>query len=340
MFLLSPQNISSHKSSIFRALGFFTFEILILTAAFLSNFISAFFLKNFFEFDNLKRISIKNALMLVNSEKFLGIFVEQQIQQWSLKNIGAWTFWNSYYAGVHPVVTVTTLVFILVRALMWFLKHDNWIQINQQNSFQSLEYRKSSFSLLPKNLSPYQQYRLMRTTYVLSIFFTFLVFIFLPAMPPRLLPDCDFLNGSGKKLGACLSDFTFVDTIGKHGSLFFTWKDESVQSLSNPYAALPSQHAMFALWVSLSCFLILSSSKKSSPSFTFLSRRSFLLYCGSFFLMAFYPTLTIFCIIITANHYIMDAIIGALCLSLAYLIALYFIVSKNSNEKNYEVLPL
>ncbi|OMH84588.1 hypothetical protein AX774_g1886 [Zancudomyces culisetae] len=113
------------------------------------------------------------------------------------------------------------------------------------------------------------RYRYYVSVFVLAEFLSVLGFILIPTMPPRLLSECDAMNLDGIGLGGCIYTlgkmvigdgegmmeisgnvpmFGFIDTIDKYGSRFFSWKDQTVQALNNPYAAMPSQHTMVALW--------------------------------------------------------------------------------------------
>ncbi len=100
-----------------------------------------------------------------------------------------------------------------------------------------------------------------------------------PLMPPRLLP----------------ASYGFVDTLRVYGGL---WSFESgpVAHLSNQYAAMPSLHFAWSSWSALVLFPIL--------------RRPW-----SKALAALYPVATLFAIVVTANHYVLDAAGGAVVLT-------------------------
>lgn len=107
-----------------------------------------------------------------------------------------------------------------------------------------------------------------------------------PLMPPRLVTMC------GYKYGACDKNFTFVDTLEEYGGLL-NWKSKRMSERSNMYAAMPSLHFGWSLW----CFY------------------SLLPLCPNTFFkcLAFvHPAMTLFVIVVTGNHYILDAIFGAL----------------------------
>jgi hypothetical protein len=117
-------------------------------------------------------------------------------------------------------------------------------------------------------------------------------FALYPLMPPRLLPDCGIY-------GACLDQFQLVDTLSEVGSLW-SFDSGAMQKVSNQYAAMPSLHFGWALW----CFAAL---------YPRLQHR------WSRLLIGIYPWLTLWAIVVTANHYWIDALGGAVTIGVGYL---------------------
>ena len=108
-------------------------------------------------------------------------------------------------------------------------------------------------------------------------------FVVYPLMPPRLLPP----------------SYGFVDTLKTYGSLW-SFDSGAMHKVSNQYAAMPSLHFAWALW----CAVVLVP----------LARR-----VGWKLLAAAYPALTLFAVVVTANHYWLDAAAGALVLGAGHL---------------------
>jgi hypothetical protein len=109
-------------------------------------------------------------------------------------------------------------------------------------------------------------------------------FYLYPLAPPRLMDGVDF-----------------IDT----GLVHDTWgslSSESMQTVSNQYAAMPSMHIGWSVW----CGIII----------VVLARPLWLKALG-----ALYPILTLFVIVATANHFWLDAIGGLVCLAFGFLIA-------------------
>jgi hypothetical protein len=106
-----------------------------------------------------------------------------------------------------------------------------------------------------------------------------------PLMPPRLLPE----------------HYGFVDTLAVHGGLW-SFDDGAMQAVSNQYAAMPSLHFGWSAWSA--CALV--------P----VVRRRWVKVA-----LALYPVATLFAIVVTANHFWLDAAGGALVLALGYGVA-------------------
>jgi PAP2 superfamily len=102
-----------------------------------------------------------------------------------------------------------------------------------------------------------------------------------PTAPPRFFPEWGFFDA--------VSDFTGVAqdsvTIGK---------------LFNPYAAVPSMHVGFALMISI-------------PLARLVRPRTLKIF------WAVYPLIVVFVIVVTANHFLADAVLGAAAAGLGAL---------------------
>jgi hypothetical protein len=122
-------------------------------------------------------------------------------------------------------------------------------------------------------------------------------FSLFPLMPPRLLSDTGVYGGAA--LAAQRTNLPgridYVDTLKDFGG---PWDFDSgaMTKISNQYAAMPSLHCGWATWCSLALW----------P----LARRRWMKA-----LVIAYPFVTLFCIIVTANHYWIDGIGGLITLA-------------------------
>jgi hypothetical protein len=137
-------------------------------------------------------------------------------------------------------------------------------------------------------------YRLWRNTLAFTTALALIGFSLFPLMPPRLLCDCLYGAGAG-------SQYHFVDTVDRFGGLW-SFDSGTVKSISNQYAAMPSLHVAWALW----CAVVLVPRLR---------------HRWAKVLAALYPVVTLFAVTVTANHYVLDAVAGALTLAAGYALA-------------------
>lgn len=109
-----------------------------------------------------------------------------------------------------------------------------------------------------------------RTVFLLMCFLALGVFVVWPLMPPRYMP----------------SGYGFVDTAARFGGLGPF--DSGKMKDTNPFAAMPSLHIGWSVW----CAWVLTSVLTSRPARL---------------LAVAYPLVTLTAIVVTANHWILDA---------------------------------
>jgi membrane-associated phospholipid phosphatase len=115
----------------------------------------------------------------------------------------------------------------------------------------------------------------VRNMFMIAMAIALVVYVVFPTAPPRFVPEWGFTD--------TVTEFTGVNI--SHTGLS--------SALYNPYASIPSMHVAFALMIGWPL-------ARLSPR---LPVR---------ILWRLYPLLMAFVIIVTANHYILDAVLGAL----------------------------
>ncbi len=112
-----------------------------------------------------------------------------------------------------------------------------------------------------------------------------------PLTPPRMLVCNATIPAPGPQhtqiIGKC-----FVDTLARVGGLW-SYQSSAVKAVANEFAAMPSLHFGWSVW----CAYVVAR---------YASGR-----WRRWFVVA-YPTLTLFAIVVTANHYFLDAVGGAI----------------------------
>jgi len=129
-----------------------------------------------------------------------------------------------------------------------------------------------------------QSFYFVRNMFLFAFCLALVGYGLFPTAPPRFLPEWGFFDA--------VSDFTGV----RQDSV-------TVDALVNPYAAMPSMHVGYALMVSV-------------PLARLVRRRALKVF------WSLYPLLVVWAIVATANHFILDAVFGALTAGIGALFAL------------------
>ena len=114
----------------------------------------------------------------------------------------------------------------------------------------------------------------VRNMFVVAWAIALLGYAVYPTAPPRFFPEWGFVDS--------VADFTGVDPSSSEGA----------NALFNPYAAVPSMHVAFALMIAVP----LAKLAKRRPVRWFWTA---------------YPAVVTFVIVMTANHFVVDAVLGA-----------------------------
>jgi membrane-associated phospholipid phosphatase len=198
----------------------------------------------------------RNALDVVDAEKFLGLYHEHSIQQAFIGVDWFMSFWNIWYGTIHFVMPVVALV---------------WL------------YRKAP-----------ARYVRWRNTLVLMLGLSIIAFWCYPLMPPRLMPPRFGFHD------AAADFFNFGPQVRVHFGPDGQPSAKAIATYGNLFAAMPSLHVGWSTWSALAVWPLL--------------RRTW-----AKVLWALYPVSIFFCIVVTANHWILDAIGGWVVLALGYL---------------------
>jgi hypothetical protein len=152
----------------------------------------------------------------------------------------------------------------------------SWMYINAQTS---VTLGALAFLYLFHNRSFY----FVRNMFLVAFFLALVGYAVLPTAPPRFFPEWGFYD--------TVSDFVGVD----HDSV-------AVNSLFNPYAAVPSMHIAFSLMIGV-------------PLARLCHHRA------ARVAWAMYPLLILFVIVATGNHFFSDAVLGAVTAGIGALVA-------------------
>ena len=125
----------------------------------------------------------------------------------------------------------------------------------------------------------------VRNMFMVAMAIALVGYVVYPTAPPRFFPEWGFFDA--------VSEFTGVP----HDNV-------SVNALFNPYAAVPSMHVAFALMIGVP--LARLSKHRTTRIF-----------------WATYPAFVVFVIVVTGNHFLADAVLGAMTAGMGALAALW-----------------
>ncbi len=123
----------------------------------------------------------------------------------------------------------------------------------------------------------------VRNMMIVAMGFALVGYVLYPTAPPRFFPEWGFFDS--------VSDFTGVEP-----------DSATVDALFNPYAAIPSMHVGYALVIGWSLARLVEHRVARTWWWA-------------------YPFVVTFVIVATANHFVLDAVLGALVAGLAALTA-------------------
>jgi membrane-associated phospholipid phosphatase len=127
-------------------------------------------------------------------------------------------------------------------------------------------------------------YAFFRNAFLLINAIALSVFALVPVAPPRLLPS------SG-----------LVDTLFVFSGI--NYQSGGLRSITNPFAALPSLHFAYAVFISVGLLVLVRSRPVRVAALV-------------------YPVVVLVSIVATGNHFLIDALAGGLVIAIAYLFTL------------------
>lgn len=240
--------------------------------------------------DGVPEAAFHNAELVIRIERAIGLYHEETIQELFLSHRWFIQIWNVYYGTFHFFVTLGVFI------LLFFKRKDVFPQ--------------------------------WRNTLAAMTALAIIGFAFFPLMPPRLLDapcpiatapphdPADVAAGNASPIvregakntdfgGACVpsdlrrgddgrydgtNGFGFVDTVKEYGGPW-AFDSEEVAAISNQYAAMPSMHIGWSTWCAIAVWPLLRRRWTRA-------------------LVLLYPAVTLFCIVVTANHFWLDGLGG------------------------------
>ncbi|KAH6611367.1 hypothetical protein Trco_001387 [Trichoderma cornu-damae] len=228
-------------------------------------------------------VARRHALELIHLEQRLGIFWEGCFQKWFLERPTLLRWINRVYS------------FIYIPGTIFFLAALFYLTTTRKRRAVTCRARSD---LVPAGPALYEA---RRRTMAMCNLIAFVVFTVWPCMPPRLLSNPGY-NGPD---AAEAKSFGFVDTVHSSAGESSVW---TTNKFCNQYAAMPSLHFGYSLLIGLTVATLPikgvrpSSWKRLAMAVLGLS----------------YPALIFTAIVATANHFILDAVAGAIVCGIAW----------------------
>jgi len=174
-------------------------------------------------------------------------------------------------------------VFVEPEIQRWVSGHAHWLLLVCDWSYINAHFLLTSAALVFIYLRRNDSFYFVRNMFMVAMAIALVGYTVYPTAPPWLMPQWGFANSIGQ--------FTGVDTQRGLASL-----------LVNPYAAVPSMHVCIAL-ITAAPMVRLTRSRLASA------------------LWALYPPFIVLVVLVTANHYLTDIVLGALTAGVSALLA-------------------
>ncbi|KAF2452629.1 hypothetical protein BDY21DRAFT_294379 [Lineolata rhizophorae] len=268
----------------------------------------------------------KHALQVIHVEQRLHMFIELPIQRFFLRHPFLLTWTNRVYSFIHIPGTILFLVWLYHFTTTARQRQQQQRQLNASlpqhwRKDGKIDGQQQPHSMIPSPAGP-RLYEARRRTMAVCNLLAFVVFTLWPCMPPRLLSD-ERVPGAE---GAEARSYGFVDTVHGNGGEGSVWTHNK---FCNQYAAMPSLHFGYSLLIGLTIVTIPLPPAHRRPLRLSLplpcllqtpiplrlpsARRAVLLAVGTA-----YPAVILAAIVATANHFVLDAVAGALVCGLAW----------------------
>ncbi|KAK2608403.1 hypothetical protein QQS21_003089 [Conoideocrella luteorostrata] len=230
-------------------------------------------------------VARRHALEVIHVEQRLHIFWEVPIQKFFLQRPTLLLWINRVYSFIHIPGTIFFLVALY------------YVTTTRKRRDITGRAQKDNVAAGPG------LYEARRRTMAVCNLIAFVVFTLWPCMPPRLLSDLEYDGDSAVEA----KSFGFVDTVHSVDGESSVW---TTNKFCNQYAAMPSLHFGYSLLIGLTIATLPVAGLGLRP--TSWTRVGIIAFGMS------YPSLILTAIVATANHFILDAVAGAIVCGIAW----------------------
>ncbi|KAG5950285.1 hypothetical protein E4U53_005301 [Claviceps sorghi] len=234
-------------------------------------------------------VARRHALEVIRLEQRLHIFYEVPIQKFFLQYPTVMNWINRVYSFIH---IPGTILFLIV--LYFLTTNPKRLAVTDGVQVKSAKVNSASAAGLAL-------YEARRRTMAVCNLIAFVVFTLWPCMPPRLLSNPEYDGESAMEA----KSFGFVDTVHTADGASSVW---TTNKFCNQYAAMPSLHFGYSFLIGLTIATFPLSDARAA-----YRKRITMVVLGMS-----YPMLILTAIVATANHFILDAVAGAIVCGVAW----------------------
>jgi hypothetical protein len=184
---------------------------------------------------------------------------------------------NAAFAHARDLISIESKLHVFVEpSIQAWASGSHALMVTASWLYVNAQTSITLSALLYLYLRQNRSFYFVRNMFMIAMGIALVGYTVFPTAPPRFMPEWGFIDS--------VSDLTGVHVSHASGTM---------TALFNPYAAVPSMHVAFALMIGW-------------PLARLARHR---IVAG---LWLFYPLLMTFVIVVTANHFIVDALLGAL----------------------------
>lgn len=232
-------------------------------------------------------VARRHALQLIHIEQSLNIFIEVPVQQYFLQYPTVMHWINRIYSFIH---IPGTILFLVILYFLTTTRRRRAISAKMGGN-ESAGWSSAGPAL----------YEARRRTMATCNLLAFVVFTLWPCMPPRLLSDPEYKGPDAVEA----KSFGFIDTVHSADGESSVW---TTNKFCNQYAAMPSLHFGYSLLIGLTVATLPMANLRTRTW-----KRAAIVIVGMS-----YPALILTAIVATANHFVLDAVAGAIVCGIAW----------------------
>jgi hypothetical protein len=184
---------------------------------------------------------------------------------------------NAAFAHARDLISIERTLHLFVEpSIQTWASGSHFVMVVSSWIYVNAQTSVTIGALLYLYLKHNKNFYFVRNMFLIAMAIALVGYIVFPTAPPRFMPEWGFIDS--------VSDFTGVH-VDSHSS--------SINALTNLYAAVPSMHVAFSLMIGWTLARLVRSPVARV-------------------LWTVYPFMMAFVIIVTANHFILDALLGAM----------------------------